>query len=306
MRTCVCQQCGATVPLGESFTADDRHLCLGCAEAAVHANPQAYEGTIARNIDPTVCCNCGHDSGQTELAALMSLPTCDKCLGYFRNRPFPPWIKLAAAGLVAVVCVSLAWNWRFLVANHNLKQLGQAMEAQDLDRAAELAVSVADRVPESPDLQHLADYFRGIILLRDDRSSEALEKLRSCHQYLPAEWAVDQMIRRAEMGVAFDQADYDKFLEIALERRQAAPEEPMSRAMVASAYACKYAETGDEQYRKKSLDMLEEATAEDHSEEMQDYEMRIRHRLHAREVIKREEFQKRFPNGWTPLQEEGS
>jgi hypothetical protein len=34
--------------------------------------------------------------------------------------------------------------------------------------------------------------------------------------------------------------------------------------------------------------------------EVQEYEMRILHRLHTREIITREEFYARFPDGWKP------
>jgi hypothetical protein len=91
-----------------------------------------------------------------------------------------------------------------------------------------------------------------------------------------------------------------RFLAKSEEIAALAPDQPSALASVASAYACKYATTGDTSFRDKSLEQLERARAAAGavSEEFAVYENRIRHRLQSREIITGKEFEKRFPHGW--------
>ena len=79
--------------------------------------------------------------------------------------------------------------------------------------------------------------------------------------------------------------------------------DPILTGQVASAYACKYAQTQDEQYRIMSMDALDRArTLANSTPELKEYfveyEQRILHRLHTKQIIDRNEFIKRYPNGW--------
>jgi len=288
------------VPLNDSFTFARRRLCASCTEQAVNSAGELPEGSVVRNTDPTVCANCGKDAGERQLPQLMSVPLCNRCMAFFRNRPFPGWIRLAFVGLIAIVVFSLMWNARFMLAYKELRALGKATAAGAFDEAAALAASAADRVPECADLRHLAQFYEGVSLLHADKCAEALEKLEACKPGVPPEWRVDRMILHARMGVAFDKGDYDGFLAEAQKVLQANPNDAMSSATVASAYACKFAATGEEAFRQKSLEFLEQARSKPPNEELPDYEVRIRHRLHTREIITRKQFAERYPGGWKP------
>jgi hypothetical protein len=78
------------------------------------------------------------------------------------------------------------------------------------------------------------------------------------------------------------------------------PNEAQAVAGLASAYACKYAATGNEKFRKESLKRLDQARrlAGPKSLPMQEYVERIQHRLDTRQILTREEFAKRFPSGY--------
>ena len=146
--------------------------------------------------------------------------------------------------------------------------------------------------------------YEGLLLLNQDKSADALKKLESCRGRVAEESGLDDLILNAKVGVAFDQGDYDEFLRLALHMSEKRKDDPTYTGQLASAYACKYAETQDEQYKIKSLAMLECArtlamTNPQHQTYHADYEQRILHRLHTRQIIKRDEFNKRYPNGWT-------
>ena len=86
-------------------------------------------------------------------------------------------------------------------------------------------------------------------------------------------------------------------------------DDPIYAGQLASAYACKYAETQDDQYKVKSLLALERARSLSGADAQlkaahDEYAQRILHRLHTREIIDRDEFYQRYPNGWTKEGEE--
>jgi hypothetical protein len=298
MQSCLCRQCGRSLPQGESFLVFEQTLCQKCAEAALAGAGAVPKGAVSRNIDPTVCCNCGMDAGSRPLPLLASLPTCDTCRDFFRNRPFPRWVKLFAAGVLAAVLFVWLWNGRFVLAHIELKQGARACAADDVENAAALFTSASKRVPECRDLDDLSAYYNAIALLRQDKNREALDTIEPHASKLPPSWRADELVMQARLGMAFDEGRYNDFLCHAEKLLAAAPNDPTRLATVASACACKYATTGDEAFRARALSLLTQARAGDSSPEMADYEMRIRYRLHSREIIRQEEFQKRFPNGW--------
>ena len=111
---------------------------------------------------------------------------------------------------------------------------------------------------------------------------------------------------QAEMGVAFDQYDYDTFLAKARELADRDSRNAMSRGTLASALACKYAATRDEQYKREAAEALTAAKGMPGADtpEFAAYEDRIQFRLATREIIKTDEFMRRFPQGWHGAQEQ--
>jgi tetratricopeptide (TPR) repeat protein len=218
---------------------------------------------------------------------------------FFRHRPFPNWVKLGAAGLLALVAFALYFNGRFFLAYWEIRGAFRAAGEADVARAADLMDSAAEHVPESPDLEVFASYFRGIQLLSAEKSAEALAHLEKVGGRLPSDFRVDALVLQARMGKCFDEKDYDGFLEHALEMAERDPDEPRAVAQVASAYACKYAVTEDAQFKEKALEALGRAKAMAQKDpDFAEYEDRILHRIESRQIIPRKEFQKRFPNGW--------
>ena len=79
------------------------------------------------------------------------------------------------------------------------------------------------------------------------------------------------------------------------------PNSPLAIAGVASALACKYARDGDPNDKKMALELLQRAKAlPEGADQIAPYEQRILFRLETREIIDRDEFDRRFPGGWSP------
>jgi hypothetical protein len=210
--------------------------------------------------------------------------------------------------LFLLVLFALYWNGRFFLAYGEMKAAGRALNEGNLSSAATLMGGAAERVPENADLRAFADFLRGAELLQADKSAEALEYLQKSQARIPPDFGAAELILQATMGKCFDEQDYDGFLKAALEVDKRQPGVPMARASVASAYACQYAVTGDEALKQKSLETLGQAKQmggdPELAGELAKYENRILHRLATREIIRREEFDRRFPEGWKAEKEE--
>ena len=294
-----CEGCGNEFPLGETFKIRDVVYCRECGNEVIEGQGEIDEDEIEQQIDPTVCVNCQKDNGKELLGMVAELPVCGQCEEFLRNRPFPVWIKVAAAVVIAFVGFSLFWNMRFIQGYNKIYQAIEAFSQADSANAALLMRSASDHVPECHDLEMTACFYEGLHYLQEDEPEEALSLFKQCRDTLPPDMGVDDLILYAEINVAFDKGDYDRFLELALQMSKEDPEDPTSVAQVASAYACKYAETGEEGFKKNALEYLEKAKKiGEGDQDFEEYEQRILHRLYSREIIKRKEFMERFPDGW--------
>ncbi len=298
MRECTCKHCTKTVPLNESFTVFGEQLCLACTEIQINANPEMPADAVQQNMDLTVCAKCGQDGGSLDLDQIMGYPICMSCAPNFGNLPFPLWIKLGALALAVLVVLSLGLNSRFIRANFELEQYYEALGSGDYQAAALLSESAARHVPEVVDLQYLSYYGAGLAYLKDDKPREALENLNKCRDYLPPNFEVEKLTKNAMRNIAFDEHDYDEFLRLAEEDYENDPKDMWNISSLASALACKFAETGIEGFRSRSERALEKLQSNDKTDEQVEYEMRMRHRLHTREIISPQEFTERYPDGW--------
>ena len=303
VKNVACEKCQEEYHVNDTLNVRESVVCGECAESLV-TEEKIPAKEVQQQIDPTICIGCGLDNGDADLVKLGPFPVCSKCEAYFKNRPFPRWVKAALIGMVILVISALVWNSRFMYAYYDLKCFESAMNMGDIQRGAAHFISASRRVPENAELQVYGTFYEGVLLLSQDKSAEALKRFQSCRGRIEFDSDLDEFIMNAQVGVAFDQADYDKFLQIAVQMNSRHHENPIYAGQLASAYACKYVETQDEQYKFKSLMELERArmlaSAKPELEEHHaEYEQRILHRLHTREIINRDEFYKRYPNGWT-------
>jgi predicted Zn-dependent protease len=199
-----------------------------------------------------------------------------------------------------VTIFSFAWNWRFVRGYFEARESMRAIGAGDIEKASRLMTAASQHVPESRELGAMADMNKGLLLAKQDRPAEAVPLLRRARGAMPEARFLDLLILQCEMSMAFDAKDYDGFLTKARAIHQAMGDKAVVLGSLASAYACKYAVTGDESFRKQALEQLRLAgQAKDRDpKEQAELEQRILHRLETREIIDRKEFRKRFPDGW--------
>ncbi len=298
MKTLTCQSCGQEHPMRDLFEISERTMCKTCRMDLMRSNPQFTPDMFRQCVDPTLCVNCGADNGDSPHDLLVQLPTCSKCLDFFRNRPFPAWIKISFAVLAVLVIFSMVWNWRFFKGHFELKAAFQSIVQGNLEECVSQITAAAGHVPESPAIRELSMYFQGLLNMKQEKWQDALNCFRSC-QHIPRDFNLPLMIAKAEAGLAFDQKDYDRFLQAAETMAREQPGEAVAQAQIASALACRYAVTGDENIRRQAESKLDEAkTLGLDPIKSSHYEERIRHRLETREIIDAKEFSRRFPEGW--------
>ena len=133
------------------------------------------------------------------------------------------------------------------------------------------------------------------------QEGHAVEAARLMHEAAASYPEARELALAAEWydgGAAYERKDYDAFLAISQKAWKEA-QSSETAAILASAYACKYAVTGDPSYRKQSEDMLHSAgqLAQNDQKALQSYEEyseRIVYRLNSREIIDKQEYDRRF------------
>ncbi len=284
--------------MSQGFLCFGQRLCETCTktdlEARTKAGENVSEDSVARLADPTVCSQCNMDNGSIELETVLGQPLCEACRESVSVR-FPMWIKVAFVGLLVLAGYSLVRNARFFMAHREAKQAVAASKDGDADQAYALMEKSYGRVPESTELGAMRDLFWAIKLVHDRKDQEAKEALKALKAAFPNDPLVDDLLLHVEGSLAFDAQDYDRFLEIELKRLKASPENETAISWVASAHACKFAVTGAEKHRMEAMRLMEKLEKKAGQEEwFVDFKARMLHRMDSREIITKEEYEKRF------------
>lgn len=299
MQKSACSSCQKEFSMNNTYLIKGAVFCETCGNEFLGKNKDIPPEAITRQMDKTLCSICGKDNGNLRFREISGIPLCLECEAIARNRPFPKWIKISLTSVIFLVIFSFVWNLRFIEAYFSLKQSYKAIAEGKIERAVELANKASQKVPEDKNLKALSAYYAGMLAMKNDDNEKALSLFESCREAIPAEH-LDPLIAQARIGLAFNNRDYDTFMTISKELSDKNPEGAYYQAQLASAYACKYAVTGDLQYKNSSLECLAAVDKMPTKGPAQDveYKQRILYRLQTREIISPEEFHKRFPNGW--------
>ena len=293
-----CEACGVEQPMGEMLDVNGRTLCTTCAEAFV-AERNSTEG-VKWHVDSTICANCGADGDRLPHSQLCGLPACAACIDFYRNRPFPTWVKAFFATVLIFVIVSLVWNWRFFQGYFEIKAARAAMNNRDSDQAAAHMIAAAKYLPEVEYIPAHVDFYQGLAFLNRGRLQEAKDCLERCRPFLP-EANVEKYLQYVAAAAAYNQKDYDAVASILRETGSSRTKRRRTCAQVAAVYACKHAVHGDQESRNTAEAKLKEAKRlAGRAIWFESEELRIRHRLETREIIDINEYTRRFPNGWKP------
>lgn len=301
MFTITCPDCSrAEVPLNECYRIGEHLKCANCAER------ESTDGTALKDVDRfrladmNTCAFCGKHPPEVIMKNMSGSPVCQACSQNIISRPFPLWVKAFFAGVVLLVFVSIIWNWRYFNAYGALSDVKAAFEQGDLDAAIAGVDVYQSYLPESQDLYLPKRYWQGIRSLGRDSSAAAVMFLEEVESLAPGEFDTDELLLRARMGKAYDEQDYTGFLDYARQsRNRYGSSEASVLGSVASAFACLYATTSDDVFKDSAMHLLDQARVLGDTA-FSEYEGRILYRLHSKEIITRQAYYERFPNGWKP------
>lgn len=135
--------------------------------------------------------------------------------------------------------------------------------------------------------------------LREQRKiKDAIRTMRTAAAGYPEMPVLAEIADSWVRVAAFEDKDYDLFLELNEQRWRKSPHSSTAAASLASALACKYAVTGGASLRTRSYEMLDRAASlaksADDKRDLKEYEERIRHRLTSRVIIDKQEYERRF------------
>jgi hypothetical protein len=123
--------------------------CQSCAERVVEERGPFDEDDVEQRFDPTVCVNCGHDEGDTELPRLAGLPACEACAEGLRNRPFPMWVRASFVILLVLLVASQVLGVRYFGAAANVVRAERLIESGDHAEASALLDGAIEKAPDS-------------------------------------------------------------------------------------------------------------------------------------------------------------
>jgi hypothetical protein len=297
MRSITCGSCHASSPMNSAIQIDDVIYCETCLKEKFPDDNSIKGKNVVRLFDPTICFSCASDAGDTPLPKLGEYPVCETCSQQIKERIFPTWVKAFFAGVLLLVAFSLIWNWRFIRAHDLLENSRPGPEAS-LEFVHDYYEKVSADVPEISDFYQLAQYHKGVMFLNQDKGEEAYEAFKNCGE-LPENYQVNAYMTQAEVIQSFNTKDYVKFV-MASQKFLSFDTSSISRAQVASAYACLYADQKADSSKVQAEKYLNMAlSVGDTTKYFADYVNRIRYRLATGEIIDKEEFDQKFPNGWT-------
>jgi len=301
MKHIQCDHCKKNaIPMNNSLQIDGYLYCNDCVEKLFSKKDSLNNKKVVQVLDPTVCSNCNSDFNETELNKISHYPVCKDCETKINNRTFPFWVKAFMSGIMVVVVLGFIWNWKYYNAYSNIKKANEYFQKADYSNAYKYMNSASEEVVEVDYLRTMASYFKGIYLLRNDKSSVALIEFEKCKGKVESDYNLNSLIIQARIGICFDKKDYTGFLKASNENLAIDTTQALSWAGVASAYACLYSQTGNEIFKFNATKYLEKATTIDSlSKELKDYSNMIEYRIYSKKILRREDFIKQFPTGWS-------
>jgi hypothetical protein len=299
MRFVTCTVCGnGQTPLNTSLIVDEIVYCDKCLKDKYPIPDEMNGRKVIHQFDPTICSNCSKDFGEYPLRLHGSYPMCDECQLSIEKRILPTWVKAFFAGILLLVVFSLVWNWRFIDAYYELKKADDVLANGDLQQVTAYYTNLSEKLPENSELSALSSYYKGIQMLNDDKGSEALQSFKNAES-LPEEFNVPIYALQAEASKSFDNKDYRGFVG-AISRLILYDTSAVTRAQLASGYACLYAVEKSDSTKELALYYLHDATSRgDTTRFLAEYVNRIEHRLATGVIIDSKTFKAQYPNGWT-------
>lgn len=301
MRTYQCHACSAASPAGETYRLRGAPHCRACA-ARLMKDPlhPVLETEVEPMADLSICHRCRRSDGEQDLPLVHGRPTCKACLEEAKGLRFPRWLKGSFAGALALTCVCYAHSLKYILGYVEYRRAVKAFHTDRDADAARLMEAAARRLPEEVDYQALAAFYRGWELEGKDDVKAALPFLKKARDLEPEDKEYRMYLLAAERAAAFEAGDYGAALKKSQAMMDLYGETEETFRALASAQSANFVATGDDTFRAQALATLARlrAAKDLNQERARVTENWLQHRMAMKEIIGREAFEKRFPQGW--------
>jgi len=140
------------------------------------------------------------------------------------------------------------------------------------------------------------------LVQQSGKGAEAAALMHQAASQYPEMKALNGLMLSFDAGAAYEKKDYDQFVELSERYAKAEPNSPGAAGELSSAYACKFAVTGDPAWKQKAEELLEKSRqlsqgSSDDLKAFEEYAERTRYRLSSRQIIDKAEYDRKFRAG---------
>lgn len=200
-----------------------------------------------------------------------------------RSRPFSRktgWLAAAVVGAAALLACAWLASSR-VVAYRNAQNAFGAAAKGDYATAATLMSRAAERWPRYKNDGH---YLRGIHLAKQRQYGAAVKELEQAAGAFENDRVFQTMLLSARMNAAWFADDYVAYLRHAEAMVAFRPEDPQAVLGVAAGNAYRYAQTGREDFRRRSEESLVQLAAMQPDQSLDERIARVRRCLETRVI----------------------
>ena len=153
MRKGTCRACEKSLALNSLYRVNDSIYCETCGDqelARLAANKELRR-EVTRLQDPTICTQCAHDNGNSELTKVSNTPFCPPCHEKLYTTEFPGWLKAGLVALAALFVFALYHGRPYFAAE---AELVRGERLNDAHKYAEAVPHLEAAFAVAPASQH--------------------------------------------------------------------------------------------------------------------------------------------------------
>jgi len=151
MRQATCSQCGLTATVRSFYSMNGKTYCEPCVwKASREAKDAGQPAEYTPMQDNSICARCGTYSGDVADHPLVGkLRLCPNCAPQVANWPYPVWLKIALASLLALLAFALVHGRRYFHAGRTMYVGERLVRLGQYEKALPFLQETLQTAPES-------------------------------------------------------------------------------------------------------------------------------------------------------------
>lgn len=235
-------------------------MCRVCASGQISDAANAViPDEVHPQSDPTICGDCRTDFGDKDLPVLQGRHLCSECRSHRKRKQFPLRMKVAflICGLGGAWCYVRSIQIAFGVHAYRNGVLA-FKERRYSDAEAFLGIA-RSHMPEDEWIQSLDAFYKGHASLSHRHAKEAAIWFQKSLDLDPNSEATALMVLIAKRRVAIEAMDIPDYFRTSEAILELEGRTPQALLTMASAWACRFAQSGKVEFRDQAMTCLEQA-----------------------------------------------